>query len=138
MTKLRVQKPQQETSKRLKPIKSWHDIHWDNARFFLTYPYFDCEHDYMYNNICDKLPQKVTFMCVAKERHERVTSTPFHIQAASRICSRNPKLLDIDRNHPNIQVVTSTLSCLQYISKQGNFKDHGPLLETMTAQPQDA
>ncbi|KAL3612251.1 hypothetical protein D5086_003271 [Populus alba] len=82
------------------------DIHWDNARYFLMYPRFDCEHDYMYNNICDKLPQKVTFMRVVKERHKRVTSTPFHIQAAFRICSRNPKLLDIDGNHPNIQAVT--------------------------------
>jgi len=99
----------------------------DATTFFLTYPQSDLQHDIVYDSLSAIKP--VIWARVAVEQHE--DGHP-HVHAIVRFGARvktrsNMRIFDILERHPNIQVPRRIKDVLEYVSKDGNFKDYGPV-----------
>lgn len=97
----------------------------DATTFFLTYPQSNFTHEQVHTALEQVKP--VVWARVAIEAHE--DGNP-HIHAIVRFGARvktrsNMHLFDIDGRHPNIQVTRNIKHVLEYIAKDGNYKDFG-------------
>lgn len=99
----------------------------DATTFFLTWPQSDFTHDQVHEFLQSIKP--VVWARVGLERHE---SGDPHCHAIVRFGSRvktrsNVRLFDILGRHPNIQVPRRIKDVLEYVGKDGNFKDYGAI-----------
>lgn len=99
----------------------------DATTFFLTYPRSEFVHDQVYEFLRSVKP--VLWARVAIESHE--DGTPHcHVlvKFGARVKTRsNMAIFDLGGRHPNIQVCRKVQDVLEYLSKDGNFQDFGPV-----------
>lgn len=120
----------------------------DATTFFLTYPQSDFEHEQVYQFLQSIKP--VIWARVALEQHE---SGDPHCHAIVRFGARvktrsDMRIFDLGGRHPNIQVPRRIKDVLEYVSKDGNYKDYGnvpgekdvfnELVQAATAKDRDA
>jgi hypothetical protein len=108
----------------------------DATTFFLTYPRTNITHDAIYEALHSIKP--VVWARVAREQHQ---DDGWHIHAIVRFGARvktrsNMALFDISGRHPNIQVPRRLKDVLEYVSKDGDFKDYGPVPSKTNAYEQ--
>lgn len=108
----------------------------DATTFFLTYPQTDLQHDDVYDALQSIKP--VVWARVALEQHQ--DGHP-HVHAIIRFGARvktrsDMHVFDIASRHPNIQVPRRIKDVLEYIAKDGNFKDYGPVPTTACSYDQ--
>lgn len=102
----------------------------DAITFFLTYPQSAFEHDEVHTFLQSVKP--VVWARVALERHE---SGDPHCHVVVRFAARvktraNVRLFDLHGRHPNIQVPRRIKDVLEYVAKDGNYKDYGAVPQT--------
>lgn len=99
----------------------------DAVTFFLTYPQADIANDDLYAHLNNIKP--VVWARVAREKHE---DGNWHshciVRFGSRVRTRsNARIFDYNGHHPNMQCPRSIKQVLQYCSKDGDYKDYGPV-----------
>lgn len=99
----------------------------DATTFFLTYPQSSFTHEEVYGFLQSVKP--VVWARVAVEAH---ASGDPHVHAVVRFGARvktrtDVRVFDIMGRHPNIQVPRRIKDVLEYCSKDGNFRDFGPV-----------
>lgn len=91
---------------------------------FLTYPQSDLDFDELVNGL--KLVADIEWARVCRERHD---DGNYHnhvvCKFVRRVQSRNERVFDILGRHPNIQPVRSIKRALDYVTKDGEFRDFG-------------
>lgn len=99
---------------------------FDSASAFLTYPQCDLEHVAIIDHL--RTVGDIAWARVCSELHE--DGSPHRhvvVKFTRRVQSRNSRLFDINGKHPNIQSVRSIKRALDYVSKDGEFSDVGPV-----------
>lgn len=96
---------------------------------FLTYPQTDTSFDDFEAALCAVLGSHGEFSCrVARELHEDGEPHYHAVVLYNRKLNlRNARAFDVLGRHPNIQPVRSIRDSLKYVSKDGDFRDHGEL-----------
>lgn len=100
---------------------------FDSRTFFLTYAQSgDLTQDQIVEHI--NSVKSTIWIRIARELHED-GSPHFHVvgKFTSRFQSRNERIFDVGGKHPNIQPVRSIRDALQYVAKDGEFHDIGPV-----------
>lgn len=99
----------------------------DATTFFLTYP----QSEFDFNELVAFLNtiKPVIWARVARESHE---SGDPHMHAIVRFGARvktrsNLRIFDFMGRHPNVQVPRRIKDVLEYVAKDGNYVDHGPV-----------
>ncbi|QGH72417.1 MAG: Rep protein [CRESS virus sp. ctpVY4] len=124
-----------------------HPLQWNSKQFFITWPRCPIPAPVALEDIINILygrqRQRESFhIRMAQEEHD---DGGLHLHAFIRLDKalrfRNSSLFDLQHYHPNIQGVRNTVAVLAYVSKDGNYVDHGhpePLgyLDHGDAQPQ--
>lgn len=97
---------------------------FDSSTAFLTYPQCSLEIDVLVNEL--RKLQDIEWARVCRERHE--DGNP-HLHAVikftKRLQSRDQRVFDVSGHHPNIQRIRSIKHALQYVTKDGEFRDYG-------------
>lgn len=99
---------------------------YDSQTAFLTYPQCDLG----INELIDELRkvQDILWARVCREKHD--DGNP-HLHAVlkftKRVQSRQARIFDVKGYHPNIQSVRSIKKSLDYVAKDGEFTDIGPV-----------
>jgi len=106
----------------------------DSKTYFLTYPQFAIPHDEV-KSFLDSI-KPVEWARVGTEPHE---DGNLHMHVIVRCSSRvkaSVRRFDIvvgeERHHPNIQRPRNIKDVLEYVAKEGNFTDFGPIPGTTT------
>lgn len=99
----------------------------DATTFFLTYPRTDFLHDQIETFLRSIKP--VLWARVAIETHEDGhPHVHVLVKFGARVKTRsNMGVFDLGGRHPNIQVCRKVRDVLEYIAKDGNYKDYGPV-----------
>lgn len=103
---------------------------FDSTSFFLTYPQSgDLTKDQIVTHL--QGVSDIHWLRIAKEQHED-GSPHFHVvgKFTKRFQSRNERIFDVAGKHPNIQSIRSITKSLQYVAKDGQFDDIGPVPAT--------
>jgi len=97
---------------------------FDAHRAFLTYPQSEFDVDKLHEFL-DQLAG-VLWARIATESHE---SGEPHVHAvvqfSRRFQSKQPRIFDFEGRHPNIQSVRDVRRSLEYVTKEGKYKDFG-------------
>jgi len=93
---------------------------------FLTYPRDDTDPQQRLEEIVGKLIRFETDIRVAQEDHDD-GGKHLHvfIHSNTKIQTRDARYFDFNGHHPNVQTARSPSAVLDYVSKGGNFFDHG-------------
>lgn len=110
----------------------------DATTFFLTYPRLSATHDEVLAALTSIKP--VVWARVAVEEH---TDGGLHVHVCVKFGERcrtknNATFFDILGHHGNYQACRRVQAVLEYISKDGNFRDHGPVPQKTTRINVDA
>jgi len=104
---------------------------FDSQTAFLTYAQCDAEINALVDFLNGVKPLEWARVC--RERHE---DGNWHLHAVckweSRVQSRNQAFLDYNGKHPNIQPIRSIKRALEYVAKDGQFRDIGPVPQSST------
>lgn len=100
---------------------------FDSTTFFLTYPQSE---NLEWTDIADHIKslKDLHWIRICKELHQ--DGTPHHHAVGkftSRYQSRNARCFDVKGKHPNIQSIRSIRRAIEYVSKDGEFHDVGPV-----------
>lgn len=98
---------------------------FDSTTFFLTYAQAgDLDWDQIINHIAQI--KDIDWLRICKELHQD-GEPHYHVvgKFSGRVQSRNERLFDVEGKHPNIQQIRSIKRALQYVTKDGEFRDIG-------------
>lgn len=104
----------------------------DATTFFLTYPRSNFEHNDIHEFLRTVKP--VQWARVARERHtDGETHVHVCVRFGARVKTRSDvRIFDFLGRHPNIQVTRNIKHVLEYLSKEGDFQDFGPVPQTFS------
>ena len=99
----------------------------DAKTFFLTYPKSLFVHDDLYNFLATIKP--VEWARISTEKHE--DGTDHHhviVRFGARVkTGKDNRLFDFRDRHPNVQSARNVKHVLEYVAKDGNYTDYGPI-----------
>lgn len=99
----------------------------DAVTFFLTFPRSAFTHEEIYNHLNTIKP--VVWARVAVEQHaDGEPHVHVIVRFGARVKTRsNARAFDYMGGHPNIQVPRRIKDVLEYLAKDGNYRDFGPV-----------
>lgn len=104
---------------------------FDSQHFFLTYPQSDFTNDELIAAI--NAIAELEWIRVCREQHQ---DGNLHSHAVGRFKrrfqTRNPRCFDVAGRHPKVESVRSVRKALDYVSKDGEYTDSGPVPSQQT------
>lgn len=98
--------------------------------FFLTYARCDLSKEALLNHIQEILGDNLDKYVICREQHE---DGGYHLHAVvtthRRVSVRNPRYLDVEEHHPNVQVVRSIVAATRYVRKDGDTISNFEIIE---------
>lgn len=97
--------------------------------FFLTYPKCDLDKDAAYDTLNRK--ESIKYAIVSQEKHlDGSDHLHAYIELLKKVNIKDPRFFDIAEWHPNVQRPRNIPATINYVKKDGNFKEFGiPNLE---------
>lgn len=102
---------------------------FDSQHVFLTYSQSTLTCQQIYDHLCSL--KTVAWARICQEEHQDGGQHQ-HVVAkfTSRFQTRNERAFDVAGQHPNVKPVRSVRKSLAYVSKDGEFRDFGPVPES--------
>jgi len=101
-------------------------LRFNGKLFFLTYPRDETDKGVRLEQLVERLlPYGPHIRCASEEHGDGGKHLHVFVKLDRRLQVRETRYFDFDGHHPNVQSVRSPSNVFEYVSKDGDFIDHG-------------